>query len=269
MSKVNMKETDYYKSGKQIKYLSIAKDLAVAQHHKNKQERIASYDLSPKCCTECNIPLDYESRNKKFCTSSCAAKYNNSRRKPRSKKSKNKTSLSIKKYLKDNAVPIFTKVSQCVICGKFHPRIAKTCSDECYSELLSIKVIERIKRNKRSNFRRDKKSYLESSFEQWLKDNNILTQYLDEHTIRNHLTRKWYFVDFYFPEVNLIIELDGKQHEKPKHKQADKERDEYITTHLGIKVFRISYDEYQSGSKIEMLKTLLVPRPGNAPGFTG
>ena len=45
-------------------------------------------------CLQCNTPLP--AHNKKFCNSSCAAKYNNSRRKPRSVESKLKTSLAIK-----------------------------------------------------------------------------------------------------------------------------------------------------------------------------
>ena len=110
-----------------------------------------------------------------------------------------------------------------------------------------------------------KKSYLEESFETWLSDNNISLKYESEYTIHNHITRKWYFVDYYFPEINLIVELDGKQHEKPKHKEADKLRDEYIMTHLNLNVFRISYDEYQMGSKISELLNLLVRQVGFEP----
>lgn len=91
---------------------------------------------------------------------------------------------------------------------------------------------------------------------------------MPEHTIKNHLTGKWYFVDFYFPDAELIVELDGKQHEKPAHKEADLIRDSYIETYKNIRVFRISYDEYQQGSKIKDLLELLVPRQGNAPSST-
>lgn len=65
--------------------------------------------------------------------------------------------------------------------------------------------------------------------------------------------------------MNLIVELDGKQHEKPKHKEADTIRDAYIEQHLNIQVFRISYDEYQKGTKINSLLELLVPRQGTDP----
>ena len=143
------------------------------------------------------------------------------------------------------------------IFANFSPVVpAVVCADECKSSLISDKIIKRIKTNRRSNYRRDKKSYLEQSFEQWLVDNKISTKYIDEHFIKNHLTGKWYFVDYYFPTVNLIVELDGKQHEKPKHKEADIVRDAYIQEHLNITVFRISYDEYQSGTKLIQLSEL-------------
>ena len=249
-----------------LKGSAIAKQLA-----KNALEKAQTqYLLNPKRCKNCNDIIAFIQKNNKFCSSSCSASFYNKNRKgvARPDITKQKISVSINQTIKITKPP-HTKIKQCTVCGKFHPRNAKTCSDECYSELLSIRVIDRIKQNKRSNYRRDKKSYLEQSFEKWMIDNNIELTYIDEYTIKNHLTRKWYFVDFYFPDINLIVELDGKQHEKPKHKQADNDRDEYIESHLGIKVFRISYDEYQAGSKIEILKTLLVPRPGNAPGFTG
>lgn len=120
-----------------------------------------------------------------------------------------------------------------------------------------MKTIERIKQNKRSNFRRDKKSYLEDSFEKWLVAEKFQVRYESEYTIRNHITGKWYFVDFYFPDHNLIVELDGKQHEKPKHKEADRIRDAFIVDQLGINVFRISHNEYQEGSRIPELSNML------------
>ena len=114
-----------------------------------------------------------------------------------------------------------------------------------------------LRKKRRSNFRRDKKSYLEDSFEKWLVAEKFQSRYESEYTIRNHITGKWYFVDFYFPDHNLIVELDGKQHEKPSHKQADMIRDEFITYHLGIDVFRISHKEYQEGSRISELSNIL------------
>ncbi|CAB5214544.1 Domain of unknown function DUF559 [uncultured Caudovirales phage] len=221
-----------------------------------KDSNIQQYNKNPSMCQHCESTLPYEVRHNKFCSHSCAAIITNST----VDRSKFRTGPK-KGFVPKNYAP-YTKIKQCVICNKFHPKSGQTCSPECHHTLLSDKMIERIKSNKRSNYRRDKKSYLERSFEDWLVKNNISLRYEDEYTIKNHITKKWYFVDFYFPEINLIVELDGKQHEKPKHKEQDRIRDEYITTHLGIQIFRISHTEYQLGSKIDELKSRLVPPLG-------
>lgn len=226
----------------------------------NAQQIQDQYLKNPNKCKQCDISLTYKQRHNNFCSTSCSAIYYNKDRKGIAidLNRKQKISIGIRKYNNENPLPQYSKVSFCHQCGtviKHSHR--KTCSGECKSSLISNKIIKRIKTNRRSNYRRDKKSYLEQSFERWLVDNKISTKYIDEHFIKNHRTGKWYFVDYYFPTVNLIVELDGKQHEKPKHKEADELRDTYIQTHLGIDVFRISYNEYQAGSKINQLLKLL------------
>jgi very-short-patch-repair endonuclease len=155
-----------------------------------------------------------------------------------------------------------------MICNLPHNKSGKTCSDACKSALLSQNSIARIKKNKRSNYRRDKQSWLESSFEQWLIEHDI-RDYEPESTMHNHITKKWYFVDFYFPSKKLIIELDGKQHELPKHKSKDQERDLYIKEHLGIDVIRITHNEYINKTKYDLVYNLLVSHEGTAPSPTG
>jgi very-short-patch-repair endonuclease len=238
---------------------------------KNAQKIQDQYLKNPNKCEQCENSLKYNQRHNKFCSQSCSATFYNKRRKGVSldESIKQKISSSIRKFNKENPNPQYSKISFCQVCNSIvRNKITKTCSPECKSILLSNNVLERIKRNKRSNYRRDKKSYLEESFENWLSSINISLKYETEYTIHNHITQKWYFVDFYFPEINLIVELDGKQHEKPIHKENDRQRDDYITKHLNIEVFRISYDEYQQGIKINQLLGKLVPRLGTAPSFT-
>ena len=222
----------------------------------NAQQIQNQYLDNPSKCKQCNINLVYNQRHNKFCSTSCSASYYNKDRKGVALDTavKQKISSSVQKFNNENPYPQYSKISFCCVCNSIiKNKIVKTCSSKCKSILLSNNMIERIKQNRRSNYRRDKKSYLEESFETWLVDNSISLKYEPEYTIKNHITQKWYFVDFYFPKINLIVELDGKQHEKPKHKEADKLRDEYITTHLNINVFRISYNEYQAGTKINQL----------------
>ena len=46
-----------------------------------KYDRIVEYNKNPKLCTNCSSVLEYDERNKKFCSSSCSALFNNKKRK--------------------------------------------------------------------------------------------------------------------------------------------------------------------------------------------
>jgi very-short-patch-repair endonuclease len=48
-----------------------------------------------------------------------------------------------------------------------------------------------------------------------------------------------YIVDFYCPDANLVIELDGGQHYSERGHEKDRVRDD-VLRELGIKVLRIS-----------------------------
>lgn len=56
-----------------------------------------------------------------------------------------------------------------------------------------------------------------------------------QHNIEN------YIVDFYIAKNKIVIELDGRQHLAPEHKEADRIRDEELGK-WGIKVLRYSND---------------------------
>ena len=46
-----------------------------------------------------------------------------------------------------------------------------------------------------------------------------------------------YIVDFHIASKNIVIEIDGLQHDMPKHNEKDSERD-FELSKLGIKVLR-------------------------------
>jgi hypothetical protein len=77
MAKINMKETDYYKSGKHTENYLNAVALSHIKQAENKQKRIDKYNLSPTTCNQCISALPYNKRKDKFCDRSCAAKFNN------------------------------------------------------------------------------------------------------------------------------------------------------------------------------------------------
>lgn len=80
----------------------------------NKAIRVTEYDKNPTQCKNCDAIMLYESRNKKFCDNSCAAKFNNTKR--------------IRKQV----------VWQCLHCNKEHNtfgwKIGTYCNAACYQD---------------------------------------------------------------------------------------------------------------------------------------
>lgn len=78
--KVDMKSTEYYKSGRHADHLRQMSIKAKETNRALRQKRINEYSENPKLCTHCGIPLTYEQRGGKFCSRSCSAKYHNKKR---------------------------------------------------------------------------------------------------------------------------------------------------------------------------------------------
>ena len=60
-----------------------------------------------------------------------------------------------------------------------------------------------------------------------------------QHNIEN------YIVDFYIAERKIVIEVDGRQHLLPEHKEADEQRDAVLAT-WGISVLRYPNDSIRN-----------------------
>lgn len=78
--------------------------------------------------------------------------------------------------------------------------------------------------------------------------------YLTEIHFINKDNGKNGWIDFIFPKLKIVIELDGTHHIKRQH--LDKIRDDYLTG-KGYHVIRISIKEYKNKSKIKEVKELL------------
>lgn len=239
--------TNYGNTHKFLLFCSciICKEEVTVQSLSNHIERHENELKIKSYCKQCNTPI-YKNR-KSFCNSSCAATYSNRR------KDYSKIKLGPPKGTKPKHYAPRTKISVCIICGKFHPRSGKTCSKDCNRKFLSIRIRES-KYDFQQNRGRHKKSYLEQSFEDWLISNNY-TNFIPEEKFKNKEERKTYYADFYFPEKKLIIELDGSQHKNTK--DADAIRDAYITNEYDLTIIRISHKEYINKSRIEEIKSLL------------
>lgn len=185
-----------------------------------KLERISLYEKSPCLCSFCLSPIDYERKSNKFCSSSCAASYNNSKKQPRSEESRKKTSdaLKGKKTNRNQQKICLVKFGFCKICENsyyFRGRsIRETCSRECQTH---ASVGNRTYINGRRlniyyyNKHQQKEILLESSWEE-----NI-AKFLDEHEIKwirpkfirwidHEGTPRLYYPDFYLPDFNLYLD---------------------------------------------------------------
>src|ERR1035438_2569544 len=79
--KVDMKSTEYYKSGRLLENAKKGIEAGRKTQALQAQERISLYLTNPSLCIQCNSDLLYNQRKYKFCSSSCAASYNNIRKK--------------------------------------------------------------------------------------------------------------------------------------------------------------------------------------------
>ena len=232
-------------------------NLSCSTTNKNKltkEKSLQNYLLNPNKCTQCNTELEYDKRHNKFCSRSCAATCSNAAKDYTKIKTGPKPGYFPHTHYEK--FPPHTKVSQCIICSKYHPNCGKTCSSQCKGKLLSRSIKQAIFNgyDPKKNRGRQKQSWLESSFENWLVENSI-TDFITEHPFKRHDQTKTYFADFYFPKINLIIELDGTQHNNTK--DYDQQRDQYITDKYNLEIIRISHKEYQQKTKLTLIQKKL------------
>lgn len=232
---------------------------SVTAQHSKKIKMVELYKSNPNYCTHCNNELEYPKRKNKFCSSVCAASHNNKLRPTRTSASKLKTSVS----LKSRTAP-FTRVKfcSCEVCGNSFMWNSVTkgsnrfCSSVCQNTHISVVVSNRLKNpiyRKTHNYGRGKRSWMETSFETWLNENNVSSFSTETH-FWNHETNKNIFVDFLFEDLKLIIELDGTQHRNTVEK--DRIRDKFLTS-VGYNVVRISYNDYKKQTRLDEIKQLV------------
>lgn len=226
-----MKDTEYYKSGRHAE--NARKNCAKGQEtqQRQKQQRIDKYYENPNACLECGNVIPYETKHKKFCDSSCAAKYNNTKRGARSEKTKSKISESLKgntpwnKGLSNLSSKPSSKsckifLIECSVCGKkkfvdWRKKDHKTCGDtDCLIEAkVGIRTYQNGSRQPIWYFNKfeNKEVLIESSWEKEIAD--ILTENNIEWTRPKFI--KWidsegktrrYFPDFYLPRFDLYLD---------------------------------------------------------------
>lgn len=102
-------------------------------HNKNKELRVEKYNKNPTKCFTCSCIFPYESRNKKFCNSSCAAKTNNLG------VIRNKINYSDSCFSSSECKSVKFK-PDCLNCGKQLDRNSKKyCSLDCFRNEVKFK----------------------------------------------------------------------------------------------------------------------------------
>ena len=194
------------------------------------------------CCSSDFVP---QRENQLYCSVTCRKSTN--RRKPKVRESKRVLKTNIK----------FQRCKGCSGWALIVPTLrkySKYCSRVCSKRSHSRQQSERLsKAENRTNLGRGKKSYLESSFEEWLIYFGI--EFESEVSVKNTEIGRTYFVDFLFKDKKLVIELDGTQHEKTKEKDAI--RDDAIQRIYGYTVVRIKHKEYVKRTRYAEICELL------------
>lgn len=257
------KECKYFKSDKHIENANIARFKGYDALRKLKSNRILEYEKNPKICLHCGKTLPYKGHNrKKFCNSSCSATYHNYRR-VLTNETKNKMRETHKKKFLDKLCSETNITRNCIICNKEfvvkrninnRKLKSKTCSTICSTKLKSKVAKEYMDKKVKDGSHkgwtsRNVLSYPEKFFIEVLKNNNIFDickiNYPMAKSKLGEKTNYNYFLDFYFEDLKLDLEIDGKQHKF--RKEHDLKRDELLMKN-GIKVYRIDWKNINTDS---------------------
>lgn len=228
---------------------------------------VSHLDKKIKYCLNCE-KIILVNRNK-FCSSSCAATYNNSKRK-HSEDTKIKIGKSLSLLNKTKiCVNIDDRNKYCLNCKttltyKQILRKNNFCSNSCsgkyrYSNSSerkknSISMKERVKNGLHKGWStRNIISYPEQFFINILNNNNI--SFKHNHPVNKRdlgLTDSCnFFLDFYFEDKKIDLEIDGSQHRY--RKEHDDARDEILTKN-GYNVYRIKWKNINTISGKEYIR---------------
>lgn len=133
---------------------------------KQKQKRIEEYRKNPKLCLFCQNSLEYKNhKQKNFCSSSCSASYNNSRRKiVRVKKTLKIVRVKKTKKIvqtKNDKVITTKKITVCTFCGNVCKKNAdKYCTLNCLQQHKWFERKEKIENEQKVTNARQARRYL-------------------------------------------------------------------------------------------------------------
>ncbi len=228
-------------------------------HYHNKQKALPTKEKQCLFCGNNFITKVGNKRERKYCSHLCANTPNIGKR--RSKELNEQVSKKLTK-------PPLEKF--CLFCNKSFSvsrdrNKIKFCSTSCgskynwsnpkYVNNHSKQIIERVKNGKFGWRSRKELSFPEQVYKKLLEDNGFKDRFIINHPIKKdelNEIKGHYYLDFYFPEFNLDLEIDGQQHKRPQNILSDNIRDSFLSIHYTI--LRIEWREITTKNGKSFLK---------------
>ncbi len=253
-----------YRTCKKIKKLVQEFKINTDHFDSNFSTRQRDYPRREKECPICKLKFITKigaSDEKTYCSRKCANNIpNHNRFSEESRKKISKTTTHS---------PVIKICEHCdqtyqVLFQKRKKR--RFCSQSCASAYQwtplkrkeqSRRCKERIRKEEFGWVARNKLSFPEKVYKDFLEKNGFKDRFfmnfsiakLNFKNIKNN-----YFLDIYFPEFNLNIEIDGQQHKTIKERrESDKKRDKFLLKN-GIIIYRIDWKEICSDKGKKYLK---------------
>ena len=212
-------------------------------------------------CENCKTNHDGTYGSGRFCTSKCARGFST---KEKRSLINEKVSTKLFGIYKTEDTRIKVECPHCFVLFHQKKRNQKYCSRQCNRKhcneeskiKISLKAKERVANGTHSGWQtRNVRSYAEKFFETVL-NNNKLTYSIEKVIKKKDLginSDANYFLDFYFEDIKLDLEIDGKQHEYEDRIIADNERDNLLSK-IGIQVYRIKWKNPNTEKNKEYMK---------------
>ena len=213
---------------------------------------VKRYEIIQKECPVCKIIFRTRLKHrdeKTYCSRKCCNSLPLGNR--HSKEAKIKVSLKLRR----DKVFIRKICVRCLAQFNTQKRDKKFCSQSCASKTLwqdneyRTKIVSKIRENVKTGKHqgwqtRNTLSFAEKFFKKVLEENGYTNKFITNFPVKKSVLgvdcSACYFLDFYFPEFKLDLEIDGKQHNLIERKTSDKLRDETLVKNQYV-VYRIPW----------------------------
>lgn len=222
-----------------------------------KNKARAKYQNISKVCPICKASFFTKKNHrleKTYCSKLCANQESRGNR--HTPRTNAKTSATLMGRIGHTKLKRVKKIKYCAWCLSEIKGVGeKYCSNTCasrekhkspeYRKKLSIAAKKRVAEGRHVGWAsRNILSYPEKFFVEVLQNHELLGKVKINFPVKKTQLGLegacQFFLDFYFPELKLDLEIDGKQHQYPERMASDLVRDAALTKH-GYIVYRIKW----------------------------